>query len=113
MGACDNDFIELHSSVHTPHIGLVPADQVAGHRPENYLPSQEVSVPGPSTQHACPSSPSIPDLNMVCTHGLMCTSSRKLSGAWLGSQGSAMYLSLVHVIWILSAPVTDSSSSSE
>lgn len=48
-----------------------------------------------------------------CTHGLMCTSSRKLSGVWLGSHGSvAMYLSRVHVIWIFSAPATEESSSS-
>lgn len=53
-------------------------------------------------------------VHSCCTHGLICTSSRKLSGAWLGSQDSAaMYLSRVHVIWILSAPAAESSSSSE
>lgn len=29
MGTCDNDFIELHGSVHAPHIGLVPASNAA------------------------------------------------------------------------------------
>lgn len=102
MGACDDDFIELHGSVHAPHIGLVPAGNAADHGP--YPPSL-------STLHAGPQCGWV----YYCgTHGLICTSSRKLSGAWLGSQGSAaMYLSRVHVIWILSVPAADSSSSSE
>lgn len=76
-------------------------------------------TPGLPTELACPHPTSTPRpqcgwVCFCCTHGLIWTSSRKLSGAWLGSQGSAaIYLSRVHVIWILSAPAADSSSSSE
>lgn len=31
MGACDNDFIELYSSVHASHIGLVPVGNASDH----------------------------------------------------------------------------------
>lgn len=32
VGTSDNDFIELHSSVHAPHVGLIPADTAVNHR---------------------------------------------------------------------------------
>lgn len=73
--------------------------------------------PNPGSPHWAHLPPSHPQagirgwVHFCCTHGLICTSSRKLSGVWLGSQGSvAMYLSRVHVIWILSVPAADSSS---
>lgn len=37
VGACDNDFIELHGSVHAPHIGLVPVGNAADHGPHPWL----------------------------------------------------------------------------
>lgn len=50
MGSCDNDFIELHSSVHTPHIGLVPDTR-------NQNLAKEALVPAHPTQPVCPTLP--------------------------------------------------------
>lgn len=44
MGACDNDFIELHSRVHAPHIGLVPEGNAAEHGPRPW-PTHRACLP--------------------------------------------------------------------